>query len=301
SFALLNSLAEAISEIEIEGEFNNTIFDEAQKTKSREEIERIREIGVKTSNVMRQAIEFIQSHYEKDGFIVKQDQTPLTIGEVKRHVLKALFEVGLEDPEGMIFSIGRDAGVPHSKGESDSPIRIGESVVFDLFPRESGGGYFHDMTRTFSIGSARDDVQETFDQVKFCYDKIVDSLQVDELASRYQHMTCDIFEELGHETIRSNPKVENGYVHSLGHGLGIELHSHPRFSTLETNQDRLVPGSVFTIEPGLYYPDRGFGVRLEDVWTLNHDGEFECLTDFPKELVIKLTGSPDVGGIHRTN
>jgi Xaa-Pro aminopeptidase len=84
--------------------------------------------------------------------------------------------------------------------------------------------------------------------------------------------------------------VENGYVHSLGHGVGLEIHSRPRLSSRALNNDRLVPGSVFTIEPGLYYPDKGFGVRLEDVWTVDEEGVFHCMTDFPKEFVIPVEG-----------
>ena len=52
--------------------------------------------------------------------------------------------------------------------------------------------------------------------------------------------------------------------------------------------DRLLPGCVFTIEPGLYYPDKGFGIRIEDTIVLRQDGSFEILNDFPKELVLKL-------------
>ena len=189
----------------------------------------------------------------------------------------------------MIFAIGRDAGVPHSAGDPDDPLRLGESIVFDLFPREAGGGYFHDMTRTFSLGYARPEVREIYQQVKLCYDQVVEALEVNALGRTYQELTCDIFEEMGHETPRTNPLAESGYVHSLGHGVGLELHSHPRLSASELNTDRLVPGSVFSIEPGLYYPERGYGVRLEDLWTVDEAGRFHCLTDFPKELVVPVS------------
>jgi Xaa-Pro aminopeptidase len=237
---------------------------------------------------MRAAIDFIQHHRAKDKVMVKEDSSQLTVGDVKREVLRKLFELNLEDPEGMIFAIGRDAGVPHSAGNADDPLRLGETIVFDLFPREAGGGYFHDMTRTFSLGYARPEAQEIYDQVKLCYDQVVAALRVDEPGRTYQELACDIFEEMGHETIRTNPQVENGYVHGLGHGVGIELHSRPRLSSSELNTDRLVSGSVFSIEPGLYYPDKGYGVRLEDLWTVDQDGVFHCLTDFPRELVVPV-------------
>jgi Xaa-Pro aminopeptidase len=61
-------------------------------------------------------------------------------------------------------------------------------------------------------------------------------------------------------------------------------------STLNDRGEVLAPGTVVTIEPGLYYPSRGFGVRIEDTWYVTADGQFENLTSFPKDLVIPLEG-----------
>lgn len=288
SFALLSALRERTPWLTVLCEYEGTIFDYAQLTKDEAEIARMQDIGRRTVGAMQGAIDFIRRHRVQDGVMVKKDGAVLTVGDVKREVLRNLFESGLEDPEGMIFAIGRDAGVPHSAGGPDDPLRLGESIVFDLFPREAGGGYFHDMTRTFSLGYARPEVREIYQQVKLCYDQVVDALEVNALARTYQELTCDIFEEMGHNTLRTSPQAESGYVHSLGHGVGIELHSHPSFSPSEMNTDRLVPGSVFSVEPGLYYPERGYGVRIEDLWTVDEAGEFHCLTDFPKELVIPV-------------
>ena len=288
SYAFLNALQAHLSHCEVVDEYDDTIFDAAQLTKDEDEIERMKAAGRKTARAMQAAVDYIQRHRARDGVVVRPDGAPLTVGDVKQEVLRHLFELGMEDPEGMIFAIGRDAGVPHSSGNADDPLRLGESIVFDLFPREAGGGYFHDMTRTFAIGYARPEVQELYQQVQLAYDQVIAELRVNELGRVYQNLVCDVFEEMGHETPRTNPMVENGYVHSLGHGVGIELHSRPRLSGGAFNEDRLAPGSVFSIEPGLYYPDKGYGVRLEDLWTVDQGGKFHCLTDFPKQLVIPL-------------
>lgn len=288
SFALLNALQERTPGLTVVGEHEGTIFDYAQLTKDQDEIARMRAVGRKTTDAMRAAVDFIQRHHARDDVMLKEDGTVLTVSDVKREVLRNLFESGLEDPEGMIFAIGRDAGVPHSAGNPDDPLRLGESIVFDLFPREAGGGYFHDMTRTFSLGYARPEIREIYQQVMLCYDQVVDALEVNALARTFQELTCELFEEMGHDTPRTNPQAESGYVHSLGHGVGIELHSRPRLSSGELNTDRLLPGSVFSVEPGLYYPQKGYGVRIEDLWTVDERGEFHCLTDFPKELVIPV-------------
>jgi Xaa-Pro aminopeptidase len=288
SFALLSALQEATPGLTVVSEYEATIFDHAQLTKDEAEIARMRDVGRKTAAAMQAAIDFIRRHRVGDGVMAKEDGSALTVGDVKREVLRHLFESGLEDPEGMIFAVGRDAGVPHSAGDPGDPLRLGESIVFDLFPREAGGGYFHDMTRTFSLGYARPEVEQIYQQVKLCYDQVVAALEVNALARTYQDLTCDILEEMGHETPRTNPQAESGYVHSLGHGVGLELHSRPRFTSTELNTDRLVPGSVFSVEPGLYYPDQGYGVRLEDLWTVDQAGRFHCLTDFPMELVVPV-------------
>ena len=76
-------------------------------------------------------------------------------------------------------------------------------------------------------------------------------------------------------------------MHGLGHGIGLEVHERPNLGGPPSNTDRLEPGSLFTIEPGLYYPSRGMGVRLEDVVYARPDGTFENLADnIPYELEV---------------
>ncbi len=130
-----------------------TVFDRAYETKDAGELARLREVGRRTSAVMRDTRAWIASHRAQDGVVVQADGSPLLIGDVKRYVRQQLFEQNLEDPEGMIFAQGRDAAVPHSKGDDRAPLKLGQTIVFDLFPREPRG-YFHDMTRTWCIGYA---------------------------------------------------------------------------------------------------------------------------------------------------
>jgi Xaa-Pro aminopeptidase len=78
-------------------------------------------------------------------------------------------------------------------------------------------------------------------------------------------------------------------VHSLGHGLGLNVHEAPRLS--DKSSDTLAPGNVFTIEPGLYYPERGLGVRIEDTVYFDETGTLHTLTNFPYDLVLPLKGA----------
>ena len=265
-----------------------TVFDRAYETKDADELALLRDVGRRTSAVMRAARAWIGSHRAGDGVAVKADGSPLTIGEVKRYVRGQLFEQGLEDPEGMIFAQGHDAGVPHSRGEDADPVRLGEPIVFDLFPREPGG-YFHDMTRTWCVGHATPEVQAIYDTVMAAYRASIAMCKPGLPTSDVQRMVCELFEDTGHKTVLNAPGTTEGYVHSLAHGVGLNVHEAPYFPTFGQSYV-MAPGNVFTIEPGLYYPERGYGVRIEDTVTLTDEGALDVLTDCPYDLIIPLQG-----------
>ncbi|MCB0117111.1 MAG: aminopeptidase P family protein, partial [Caldilineaceae bacterium] len=140
----------------------------------------------------------------------------------------------------------------------------------------------------WSLGYATDEVQETWDLVKTAFDNVMAEFKVGRATRDFQMMTCDLFESKGHKTIRSHSGTQEGYVHSLGHGIGLEIHESPNMSHLESNKTVLKPGHVITIEPGLYYPERGYGVRIEDAVAFNEAGELIWLTDYPYDLVIPM-------------
>ncbi len=286
AWALLNALDAQLEGIEVYGDFDVTLLDAARATKDAGEAERVREMGRRTCDVIGQTVEFLKSHQVKDEALVQADGSPLTIGRVHERINHFIAEGRMEDPEGFIFSIGRDAGVPHNKGNSESVIELGKTIIFDIFPCEAGGGYFADVTRTFCLGYAPPEVEKAYQDVYECHATMMEAYKVGVEARHYQQMTCDFFESRGHPTIASDSKTESGYVHSLGHGLGLAVHEEPRFSDTPSNTDVLRPGHIFTCEPGLYYPDRGFGIRLEDDLWIDPDGAIHNLTNFPKELVV---------------
>ena len=144
------------------------------------------------------------------------------------------------------------------------------------------------MTRTWSLGYATDEVVEAWEQTKEIFDRVMGEMAVGRPTRDYQLMTCDYYESKGHKTARSHPGTEEGYVHSLGHGIGLEIHEEPRFSHAAGNNTLVQPGHVVTIEPGLYYPSRGFGVRIEDAVAFNEAGELVWLTRYPYDLVVPM-------------
>jgi Xaa-Pro aminopeptidase len=272
------------------GEFDQTVFDVAWTTKDAAEVERIRAVGARTIAVIGNTAEFLQAHRAVDGVLVKKDGSALTIGDVHREIRRWEAELNLEDPDGAIFAIGRDSGVPHSHGEPGDPLTLGRTIIYDIFPREAGGGYFFDITRTWCLGFAPPEVEKAYRDVLDTFDTLMSEMQMGDLCRPHQQRACDLLEARGHPTLRSDPKTRQGYVHSLGHGVGLNIHERPHFSDFEGNPDRLEPGCVVTIEPGVYYPDDGgYGVRIEDcVWLNPATARFETLGDFPKDLVLPV-------------
>ncbi len=219
--------------------------------------------------------------------VVKSDGEALTIGDVKSFVRARIYAHGMHEDHDHIFAQGRDAGVPHNRGDLSMPLRLGQSIVFDIFPQVESN-YFHDMTRTWSLGYATDDVWKAWEQTKEIFDRAMHAVALGVPCRDLQAMVCDYYEAMGHPTARSHPGTQHGYVHSLGHGIGLDIHEEPRLSHGAGNNTLLSPGHVVSIEPGLYYPDRGFGVRIEDSVAFSESGDLINLTDFRYDLVLPV-------------
>lgn len=287
-FALLTALAQQMPGLEIVAEFERDIIAMARLTKDADEIAVMRRVGSKTCAVVQAVVDFIRSGHADGDTLVDADGAPITIGQVKQLIGRELATQGLEAPGGVIFAQGRDAGLPHADGDEAAALMLGQAIVFDIYPREQGGGFYHDMTRTFAIGYAPPELQQTYDHVLGAFNHVTSELELGAPTKVYQDETCSFFEARGHATVGSTYPLEEGYIHSLGHGIGLEVHEDFSFPVMKDRGDMLVPGAVFTIEPGLYYPSKGYGVRIEDTYYCRPDGQFESLTPFPKDLVIPL-------------
>lgn len=288
-YSILTRLQQMMPEIKVLGFLQDEIILNAMMTKDANEIDHIRAMGKATTTVVGKTADYLTGHKVKNDMIVHADGTPVTIGEIKKKINLWLAEEGVENPEGTIFAIGRDAGVPHSAGTDADPMRLGQTIVYDIFPCEAQGGYFYDFTRTWCLGYAPDPVQKLYDDVKSVYDTVTAELKLNAPFVNSQVRTCELFEAMGHPTVLHQPTTEEGYVHSLGHGVGLNIHEKPFSSTFNPSpNDILAPGAVFTLEPGLYYPEKGMGVRIEDTLVAKAGGTFEILADFPKDLILPV-------------
>ena len=287
AYRFLSALAEALPEIEVVGEAPPNLFATARETKDAQEIDMMRAVGQATTEVIANVFDFLSGHRAKDDVLIQADGQPLTIGDVKAFIRLELVKRNLEEPHENIFSQGRDAGVPHNAGRYDMPLRLGQTIIFDIFPRDRATGYFHDITRTFFLGYAPDHLAARWLDVKRVFDEVMAEIRVGEPGGAFQRMACDLFEVMNYPTICSDPQTTVGYIHSLGHGVGLDIHESPRLSTLGP-QTPLKPGHVVSVEPGLYYPDEGWGVRIEDTIAFDANGAILNLSDFPYEMVIPV-------------
>jgi Xaa-Pro aminopeptidase len=289
-FAVLSHFQRLMPEIELVGEVRDTsLFMYAMETKDEAEVARIRKMGAITTEVVRLTAEYLTSRDVRDDeVLLREDGVPLTIGDVKSKINFWLAERSADPAEGFIFSIGRDAGVPHSVGNPTDLMRLGQTIVFDIYPAEQGGGYFYDFTRTWSLGYATPAAQKLYDEVRSVYNKIVDNLDLNAPFKDYQRLTCEEFEKGGHQTPLTVKSPLEGYVHSLGHGVGLNIHERPWSGLTVTDDNLLKPGVVMTIEPGLYYPEKGMGARIEDTYWVRPDGKIELLAEYPYDFVLKM-------------
>ncbi len=287
--ALCGGIEAIVPQISFVRTMTDDLLQKVMSTKDAREIEQIRQIGRITMRVVARVADYLTGQKVHDEMLVDKRGDPVRVGDVRKLINVWLAEEGAENPEGAIFAIGKDAGIPHSAGKDTDILRVGIPIVFDIFPCQAGGGYFYDFTRTWCLGYATDAVQKLYNQVKAVYETITSELEANQPFVKYQKRACELFEAQGHVTVMTDPKIEEGYVHSLGHGLGLHIHEIPYSGIQDSTHDRLLPGTVFTIEPGLYYPSRGMGVRLEDTYWATPEGKIEKIVDYPMDLVLPVT------------
>ena len=275
---------------EVVVEFENDAITEARMTKDEGEAAQIRRTCDLTSEVIGLTKDFIRAHTAKDRAMVKADGAPLTIGDLKRFVRLRCSELELEE-DHTILAIGRDAGVPHSRGKLGDVIRLGETIIFDIFPRQLGG-YYADITRTWCVGHAPDHVLQAYEQVCNVHDTVEGMFAVGRHCHEFHEAACEMFREMGHPTQLDGQAITSGYMHGLGHGFGLSVHESPSMSLKGMRPDELIQsGTIICNEPGLYYPDDprgGWGVRLEDDYWFDLAGTMHKLTNVDRELIIKI-------------
>ena len=237
------------------------------------EIEKIRAVQKKNERGVTLAVDTVRkADVSEDGGLFFEDE-PLTSEKLREIMHEAFFRMGLDDKD-TIASCGADTALPHAKGKGQ--LFANQPIVLDVFPRDIETGYFADMTRTISKGKPSDEICRMYDTVHEAKELAVSLIRAGVSGAEVHNAAADYFTKKGYVTAGTS-----GFIHSLGHGVGLAIHESP---SLSVRGGVLEEGNVVTVEPGLYYPGIG-GVRLEDMGAVTEDG-FDRFTTFEEELIV---------------
>jgi len=271
--------------VQVVGERPPTIVETARDTKEKHELESLRDVGKRTAKVVGYLLESLRNATVKRGHLELGGERA-TIGLMKSRIASMLAAEGLLAPEGTIFAAGASGADPHNAGDPTSEIRKGRLIVFDIFP-QAESGYWSDLTRTFVLGRADPKAREMFEVVRQAQGDAMDHLRAGVTGEESMNRACDVIERAGFKTVRGlyigkEKSITSGFVHSLGHGVGLTIGESPYLSF--NGRASLKVGEVVTVEPGLYAPGYG-GVRIEDTVLIKSKG-IEILTPIEKELEL---------------
>jgi len=186
----------------------------------------------------------------------------LELGQSEREVawrIETLIrEQGADGPAfPPIVASGPNSALPHAT-PTERTLRKGEPIIIDVGAMVDG--YCSDMTRTVFLGEPSDDVKEIYTAVREAQISALQSVKPDMKTTEADSIARDHISKAGYGAY---------FGHSLGHGIGLAPHEKPTLAPLKPRPLR--EGMVFTIEPGIYIPEKG-GVRLEEMVILGRDG-----------------------------
>src|SRR5258705_878905 len=253
----------------------NGLFWPEREAKSEEEIEMIGRALRITETGLKRAIEVLKASKPGAGKRLRWSGKTLTSEMLRAEIDSTILRAG-GIPTGTIVAGGDQACDPHERGFG--PLYANSLIILDVFPRDAKTCYFGDMTRTVLRGRASEAQRKLWETVKSGQALALKRIKAGVDGMTIHKAIQELFAKRGFPTrVRRGRRV--GFFHGTGHGLGLEIHEHPRLQKVVL-KDR----QVVTVEPGLYYPGLG-GVRLEDVVLVTKTG-CKILSRFPKQLEI---------------
>ena len=216
---------------------------------------------------MRRAVKIAQDALEGTIPLIK---IGMTEKELSAELVVQLLKHGSEPemPFAPIVSAGPNGANPHAS-PSDRTLQAGDLLVVDW--GATYDGYISDLTRTFAVG----EVDEEYKKIH----KIVQEANAAGRAAAKPGVPCANVDQAARDVIE---KAGYGkyFTHRTGHGIGMEGHEEPYMRG--DNMQLLEPGMAFTVEPGIYLPNRN-GVRIEDNVVITETGA-DVLSDMPREI-----------------
>ncbi|OQY10574.1 MAG: hypothetical protein B6I29_01050 [Marinitoga sp. 4572_148] len=230
---------------------------EMRRTKSNEEIEFIKKSNIIAEKALQETLDSFYIGMTEKEFAAKLEYNMKIFGADTY-----AFET--------IVASGHRGALPHGIA-SEKKIEKGELIVIDF--GAYANGYNSDITRTVAVEGISERQKELYELVLKAQKAAIEAAKPGMKYSDLDKVARDIITEGGYGEY---------FTHSLGHGLGLEVHENPRVSKLSDVISK--PGDVITIEPGIYIPGE-FGIRIEDDVLITEDGH-TVLTSFDKNLII---------------
>lgn len=272
-------LADRLRAAGVELDVDQDVFNDRRRSKTEAQLAGMRRAQRAAEAAMDTCRDMLRRS-EISGDQLLLDGEVLTVERVKAAMNQTFAEHDATSEE-YIVAPGPQGAVGHDMGSG--PIPPHTPLVVDIFPRDNASAVYTDMTRTFVVGDVADDVREWHRLCKEALDRAIAETKPGVEGRALNDGTCEIFEAAGEMTPRTKKPGEplaDGFFHSLGHGVGLEVHEAPGLGKL--GDKKLVPGDCITIEPGLYRQGYG-GVRLEDNVLVTETGA-ENLANYPYDL-----------------
>ena len=224
----------------------------------------------KDEDELRRIREAVETAEHALGATITQVRTGMTELEVAGLLESALRQSGSDGfPFPSIVASGPNAALPHARPTA-RPVAKGDLLLLDFGARVEG--YCSDITRTFVLGPPSAEQREVHDVVRLANERAVRAVRPGMSGRDADGVARGYIQDRGFGEL---------FGHSLGHGIGLEVHEAPRLA--KTAETPLVEGAVVTVEPGIYRPGWG-GVRIEDDVHLSAGGA-QVLTRFARELI----------------
>ncbi len=259
------------------------LFAELRRVKTDEEISHIEKAQGAVEEACAHAVRILEEAEISDDGTLRWRGETLTSEILRSEIDVELLRRGCFADEGTIAAGGAQAADPHERGSG--PLRAGEPIIVDIFPRDGESRYYADMTRTFVKGEPGEALQEIYDAVLEAQEAALSMIKAGVNGRDVHDRVSEILHERGYKTGKHDQEpgepLTEGFFHGTGHGVGLEVHEAPRVSTAD---EELKAGDIVTVEPGLYEPGVG-GVRIEDLVVVTDEG-CRNLTNFPKEFRI---------------
>ena len=263
----------------LEVEIDRNLFQAERRRKTPDQARQIRKAQDAAQAAMNEVVRLLSEAEIRDGMLWTGGK-PLTSEWLYARASLLMGEMGFACPD-MIIAGSPDNAMPHYRGEGQ--IRANEPVIIDIFPTARDGHFCGDLTRTVVVGEASPEVRKMHAATLQALDAAIESIRAGIPAGDVHIAACHVLVDRGFGTTTPGYEGPDNVAkmnHSLGHGVGLEVHEEP--GVRGANREPLEEGDVITVEPGLYLMGLG-GVRIEDTGMVTAGG-FDNFTSITRSL-----------------